>query len=137
MSVATAETIELLVAFTLPRNPFSVHMARFYARAAQGHYNLGGNTGNTGDIETVTSELVGNAVRHAGGFAVSLILTRAEGLLAVVVGDLSPDPPVKRPLDGDAADGRGLHIVEALSARWGWLPQAPGKAVYAVFTTEA
>lgn len=134
MSVATAETIELLVAFTLPRNPFWVHMARFYARAAQGHYNLGGNTG---DIETVTSELVGNAVRHAGGFAVSLILTRAEGLLMVVVGDLSADPPVKRPLDGDAVSGRGLHIVEALSARWGWLPQDTGKAVYAVFTTEA
>jgi anti-sigma regulatory factor (Ser/Thr protein kinase) len=134
MSVATLETSELLVAFTLPRNAFSVHMARFYARAAQGHYNLGGNTG---DIEVVTSELVGNAVRHAGGFAVSLILIRAEGLLMVVVGDLSPDPPVKRPLDGNAADGRGLHIVEALSVRWGWLPQHPGKAVYAVFTTGA
>ena len=132
MSVATAEESELLVAFTLPRNPFSVHMARFYARAAQGHYDLGGNTG---DIETVTSELVGNAVRHAGGFAVSLTLMRAEGLL--VVGDLSPDPPVKRPLDGDAVHGRGLHIVEALSARWGWLLQDTGKAVYAVFTMGA
>jgi serine/threonine-protein kinase RsbW len=134
MSVATAETTELLVAFTLPCNPFSVHMARFYARAAQGHYDLGGSTG---DIEAVTSELVGNAVRHAGGFAVSLVLIRAEGLLVVVVGDLSPDPPVKRPLDGDAVNGRGLHIVEALSARWGWLPQDPGKVVYAVFTTGA
>lgn len=134
MSVATAESAELLVAFTLPRNEFSVHMARFYARAAQGHYHLGGNTG---DIETVTSELVGNAVRHAGGFAVSLILTRAGGLLMVVVGDLSPDPPVKRPLDADAASGRGLHIVDALSVRWGWLPQEPGKVVYAVFTTGA
>jgi serine/threonine-protein kinase RsbW len=134
MSVATAKSTELLVAFTLPRNPFSVHMARFYARAAQGHYQLGGNTG---DIETVTYELVGNAVKHATGMAVNLILTRADGLLMVVVGDLSPDPPVKRPLNGEAANGRGLHIVEALSGRWGWLPQEPGKAVYAVFTTGA
>jgi len=134
MSVATAESAELLVAFTLPCNPFSVHLARSYARAAQGHYHLGGNTG---DIETVTSELIGNAVRHVGGFAVNLILTRAEGMLTVMVGDLSPVPPVKRPLDADAADGRGLHIVEALSARWGWLPRDTGKVVYAVFTTGA
>jgi anti-sigma regulatory factor (Ser/Thr protein kinase) len=124
----------LLVAFTLPRNAFSVHMARFYARAAQKHYNLGGDAG---DIEAVTSELVGNAVSHAGGFAVSLTLIHAGGLLMVAVGDLSPDPPVKRPLDGAAADGRGLHIVEALSARWGWLPQEPGKVVYAAFTLGA
>jgi anti-sigma regulatory factor (Ser/Thr protein kinase) len=134
MSVATAESTTLLAAFTLPCTPFSVHMARFYARSALGYYDLGGNAG---DVESVTAELVGNAVRHAGGFAVNLILMHAEGLLVVVVGDLSPDPPVKRPLDGDAVHGRGLHIVEALSARWGWLPQEPGKAVYAVFATGA
>ena len=32
--------------------------------------------------------------------------------------------------------GRGLHVVEALSARWGWTPYEPGKAVYAIFTKE-
>ena len=42
-----------------------------------------------------------------------------------------------RALDGDAVNGRGLHIVEALSVRWGWIPQDPGKAVFAVFTREA
>jgi anti-sigma regulatory factor (Ser/Thr protein kinase) len=134
MSVATAEETELLVAFTLPATPFSVHMSRFYARSALGHHGLGGDAG---DIETVTSELVGNAISHAGGFAVSLTLIHAEGLLVVVVGDLSPDPPVKRDPADDAEGGRGLHIVEALSARWGWLPQEPGKLVYAAFTLGA
>lgn len=134
MSVATAEETELLVAFTLPATPFSVHMSRFYARSALGHYGLGGDAG---DIETVTAELVGNAVRHAGGMAVSLILVHAEGMLVVVVSDLSPEPPVKRPLDDDATIGRGLHVVEALSTRWGWLPQEPGKVVYAAFTLGA
>ena len=37
----------------------------------------------------------------------------------------------------DAERGRGLHIVEALSARWGWRPQGPGKAVFAILTREA
>ena len=36
----------------------------------------------------------------------------------------------------DAEHGRGLHVVEALSARWGWTPQDPGKAVFAIFTKE-
>jgi anti-sigma regulatory factor (Ser/Thr protein kinase) len=136
MSVATAEATKLLAAFTLPCTPFSVHMARFYARAALGYHELGGNAG---DVESVTAELVANAVKHAGGFAVNLILMGLDDLAAVVVvvGDLSPDPPVKRALDGDAVNGRGLHIVEALSVRWGWLPQDPGKVVYAVFTTGA
>jgi hypothetical protein len=51
----------------------------------------------------------------------------------VMVIDPSPEPPVKRPLAGDSEDGRGLHIVEALSASWGWTPRDTGKAVYAAF----
>jgi anti-sigma regulatory factor (Ser/Thr protein kinase) len=134
MSVATAAETELLVAFTLPATPFAARMSRFYARSALGHYGLGSHAR---DVETVTSELVGNAVKHADGFAVNLILIHADGLLIVVVGDLSSDPPVKRDPDSDAEGGRGLHIVEALSARWGWLPQEPGKVVYAAFTLGA
>ena len=70
MSVATAETTALLVAFTLPATPFSVHLARSYIRAALGYHGLGGNVA---DIETVTAELDGNSVRHAGGPAVTLV----------------------------------------------------------------
>ena len=59
------------------------------------------------------------------------------GALAIVVTDPCPLPPVKRdPVDG-AEHGRGLHLVEALSARWGWRPQDPGKAVFAILTREA
>ena len=59
------------------------------------------------------------------------------GAVAVVVTDPSPAPPVKRDPAADAEHGRGLHIVEALSARWGWRPQDPGKAVFAILTREA
>jgi hypothetical protein len=57
--------------------------------------------------------------------------------LAVIVTDSSPDPPVRRNLSMDSEHGRGLSIIDALSARWGWRPEGPGKAVYAILAREA
>jgi hypothetical protein len=59
------------------------------------------------------------------------------GAVAVIVTDLSPDPPVKRDPAGDTEHGRGLHIVDALSTSWGWRTEARGKAVYAILAREA
>ena len=110
-------------------------MARFYVRAALGYHDLGEYAE---DAETVTSELVTNAVTHAGAPAFDLELLRLEGsgAIVIVVTDPCPLPPVKRDPTADAEHGRGLHVVEALSARWGWTPRDPGKAVYAIFTRE-
>jgi hypothetical protein len=58
------------------------------------------------------------------------------GAVVVIVTDPSPHPPVKRDPADLAEHGRGLHVVEGLSARWGWTPYEPGKAVYAIFTKE-
>jgi anti-sigma regulatory factor (Ser/Thr protein kinase) len=132
---ATAAEATSLIGFTLPGTPFSVQMARFYVQSALRYYDLGAYAG---DVEMVTSELVSNAIRHAGARAVNLELMRLSGSGAVVVmvDDPSPDPPVKRDLADDAENGRGLHVVEALSSRWGWTAQDPGKAVFAIFTRE-
>ena len=134
MAVAAAETTSL-VAFTLPGTPYSVQMARFYVRAALGYHDLGHYVA---DVEMVTSELVSNAIAHASAAAIDLALLRLEecGAVMVIVTDLSPDPPVKRDPAEHAEHGRGLHVVEALSAHWGWTPCEPGKAVYAIFTKE-
>lgn len=125
-----------LVAFTLPGSPYSVRMARFYVRATLSHHDL---AGYADDAEAVTAELVTNAITHTGAQAVGLEVTYLEGsaALAIVVTDPSPQPPVKRDPTGDAEHGRGLHLVDALSARWGWRRQDPGKAVYAILTREA
>jgi anti-sigma regulatory factor (Ser/Thr protein kinase) len=135
MAIAAAQTTSL-IAFTLPGTPYSVQMARSYVRAALGYHHLGHYAR---DVETVTSELVSNAIAHAGAAAVSLELMRLDdsGAVVVVVTDPSPQPPVKRDPPEDAGHGRGLHVVEALSARWGWTPRDPGKAVFAIFTTES
>ena len=135
MATAATETTSL-IAFTLPGTPYSVQMARFYVRAALNYHDLGDHFE---DAEMVTSELVTNAITHAGAHTVGLELTCLEGAkaLAIVVTDPSPIPPVKRAPISDAEHWRGLHLVEALSTRWGWRPQDAGKAVYAILAREA
>jgi anti-sigma regulatory factor (Ser/Thr protein kinase) len=135
MAIAAAAETTSLVAFTLPGTPYSVRMARFYVRAALGYHDLGNYAG---DVEMVTSELVSNAIAHASAAAINLELMRLEdsGAVVVIVTDSCPHPPVKRDPAEDAEHGRGLHVVEALSTRWGWTPQDPGKAVFAIFTKE-
>jgi anti-sigma regulatory factor (Ser/Thr protein kinase) len=134
LAVAAAETTSL-AAFTLPGTPYSVQLARCQVKAAMNGHEL---VDCAEDIETVASELVSNAIAHASARAVDLELLCLDdsGALVVVVTDPSPLPPVKRDPREDAEHGRGLHVVEALSARWGWTPRAPGKAVFAVFTRD-
>jgi anti-sigma regulatory factor (Ser/Thr protein kinase) len=135
MATTATETTSL-IAFTLPGTPYSVQMARFYVRAALNYHNLGDCFQ---DAEVVTSELVTNAITHAGAQVVGLGLACLEGAraLSIVVTDPCPLPPVKRDPAADAEHWRGLHLVEALSSRWGWLPHDPGKAVYAILARQA
>jgi anti-sigma regulatory factor (Ser/Thr protein kinase) len=125
-----------MVAFTLPTTPYSVGLARFYVRSALTCHGLGSYADNA---EMIASELVTNAIAHADAQAVGLELTYMSdgGTLAIVVTDPCPDPPVRRDPAEDTEHGRGLNIVEALSTWWGWRPQDPGKAVYAILTREA
>jgi len=135
--MATAATeITPLIALALQGTPYSVQMARFYVRAALLYHGLGGFTD---DAVAVTSELVTNAIEHAGApqFGLQVVRLTCPEAVAVMVTDPSPCPPVKRDPADDAEHGRGLHIVEALSDQWGWQPAPPGKAVYAILTREA
>jgi anti-sigma regulatory factor (Ser/Thr protein kinase) len=133
---ASATKTTSLIAFTLPSTPYSVHMARFYIRAALAHHELGDYIK---DAETVSSELVTNAIMHAGGpkFGLEVMHLADFGAVAIIVTDPSPDPPIKRDPAGSSEHGRGLNIVEALSASWGWRTEDSGKAVYAILAREA
>jgi anti-sigma regulatory factor (Ser/Thr protein kinase) len=130
---ATATETTSLITFMLPSTPYSVQIARFYVGAALRYHDLGDYAQ---DAQTVAAELVTNAVTHAGAPGIGLELMRlaGSGALAIIVADHSPHPPVMRDSQPDAEHGRGLHIVAALSARWGWTPQDTGKAVYAILT---
>jgi anti-sigma regulatory factor (Ser/Thr protein kinase) len=114
-------------------------MARFYVRAALGFHGLGDYAE---DAETITSELVTNAVRHVPGDGTETIgVTIAHAWnppsVTVAVSDSSPDGPRRCDPSADGEQGRGLQIVEALSAHWGWHPQDGGKAIFAVLALEA
>jgi hypothetical protein len=57
--------------------------------------------------------------------------------VTIIVSDSSPDGPVLRDIPPGSEQGRGLRIVEALSAYWGWRQEGSGKAVFAVLAREA
>ncbi|GAA2030738.1 hypothetical protein GCM10009839_33170 [Catenulispora yoronensis] len=66
----------------------------------------------------VVSELVANAVMHAGT-PVSVGLTVRPDALEVAVGDLDPAPPKLLPPDPHRIGGLGLHMVNQLAEAWG------------------
>jgi anti-sigma regulatory factor (Ser/Thr protein kinase) len=79
------------------------------------------------DATVIVSELVTNALCHAvrsmSGTAhdrVELILLRRPAQMVCVVTDPCTEPPVLVPPDPEAEVGRGLHVIDALSAAWGW-----------------
>ena len=57
-------------------------------------------------------------------------VSRAESV-RIEAHDAAPDPPRQQPHDLWAARGRGLQLVDGLSRRWGWSPDANGKTVWA------
>ncbi|GAA3754140.1 ATP-binding protein [Spinactinospora alkalitolerans] len=97
-----------------------------------------------GDVELVVSELVTNALRHAGVRAfdapgcenvIQLSMMRRGGELICAVRDGSDQLPAQREPDFMAESGRGLHLVACFSRSWGAVPTVPdGKFVWALFT---
>ena len=139
MAGAAAETDSLLIAFVLPSIPESVPMARSRVRAALGFHEL---DQYADDAAIITSELVTNAIQHIGGdgtgtIGVTLERTHSPEAVTVIVSDSSPESPAMREVSADSELGRGLQIVAALSARWGWHPEHGGKAIFAILAKEA
>lgn len=77
----------------------------------------------------LTSELVANAVVHAGA-PVELVVDLDKARLAVEVIDASGDEAVPRHAEPLDTDGRGLAMVEHLADAWGVTRIIPGKSVW-------
>ncbi|MFI9580660.1 SpoIIE family protein phosphatase [Streptomyces sp. NPDC052236] len=84
----------------------------------------------------IVSELVTNALVHTQG-PVRLDLTLAGERLRVAVSDSSPRTPVKPTIvNWEATGGRGILLVESVSASCGSVPLSGGKQVWADLTTD-
>ena len=138
MARTAAQAGPRLIAFILPGIPASVPVARSRVRAALGFHGLGQYAD---DAAIITSELVTNAVQHAAGNdteTIEVTLARRDPSSGGRrrVGPLTRGP-IKRDTPPGGEQGRGLQIVEALSAHWGWHQQDGGKTIFAVLAREA
>jgi anti-sigma regulatory factor (Ser/Thr protein kinase) len=138
MAGTTAEIDPRLIAFMLPSIPESVRIARFHVRAALSFHDLGQYAD---DAAIITSELVTNAIKHAccdatETIGVTLARSQDQDTVIVCVSDSSPYGPAMRKPPTGSEQGRGLQIVQSLSAHWGWHPEPRGKAVYAILAKE-
>ncbi|MFC3572220.1 SpoIIE family protein phosphatase [Streptomyces yaanensis] len=114
--------------WTVWRVPEAVRHARRFTRRTMRAWGV---TEDLDTVQLVVSELVTNALVHTDG-QVRLDLTLINHRLRIAVADSSPRTPVKPTSIGwEATGGRGILLVEAVSAGWGTLPVSGGKQVWA------
>lgn len=119
----------------LPAEPQSAGLARTLVLAACERWNA---PGVSADAELVVTELVANAVRHAGSqITVQLTaLSGSPGGVRAEVSDLSIRPVRPRLAHGLEESGRGLFLVDTLASRWGAEATPDGKTVWAEIVPE-
>ncbi|MHC0433138.1 ATP-binding protein [Streptomyces sp. O3] len=116
---------------TLPRSPIGAGVARGTVRAILTRHTL---TGLVDTAELLTSELCGNAYRHAAAPVTVRVAWRGDGTLHISVQDGSGALP--RPTgpgdDPSREQGRGLLLVSRCAQAWGSraAPPGPGKVTW-------
>jgi hypothetical protein len=122
-----------------------VPCARLHARQVVWEWGLGALTEA---VELVVSELVTNGLRASSGITgsryrgewrpgvppVRLWLCSDRKSVLIQVWDGNDREPVRQDADPEAIGGRGLLLIEALSAEWGtYTPErSTGKVVWAL-----
>ena len=114
-------------AFTFPAEPQSASLARRRIRAC-----LSAHLIDCDGAEVVTTELISNAIRASLGESIGLqVSVRGDHVLIQVIDDNIKRWPVVRKADPKRQSGRGLVLVQELSARWGAYATPTGKVVWA------
>ncbi|MFD5541231.1 SpoIIE family protein phosphatase [Streptomyces sp. NPDC127079] len=121
--------LPLRESWTVWRVPEAARHARRFSKRSLRSWGV---TDDAMDVALlVVSELVTNALIHTEG-PVRLDLTLVDHRLRIAVADSSPRSPVKPTNIGwEATGGRGILLVEAVSAAWGTVPVSGGKQVWA------
>jgi serine phosphatase RsbU (regulator of sigma subunit)/anti-sigma regulatory factor (Ser/Thr protein kinase) len=113
-------------AWWIPGEPRQVSRCRRLVRETLTEWQL---TELRDTVELLVSELVTNAIQHAGG-DIRLRLQRDEDGLLCEVCDNTRTPPELQELSATAERGRGILLVKELSRRWGYRRTASGKVVW-------
>ncbi|MFJ7150802.1 ATP-binding protein [Streptomyces sp. NPDC100445] len=122
--------------------PRGARLARRLAAHRMDTWGIPYGTGPHEEIALVLGELTANAVRHGHvpgrDFHLLLRMTAPARTIRIEVTDTrterTPPRPEALPAPGpEGTDGRGLLLVAALAARWGWHLRSagPGKTVWA------
>jgi anti-sigma regulatory factor (Ser/Thr protein kinase) len=123
--------------------PTAVPCARGHVRAVTHEWGIAELTDTA---ELLASELVSNAVQaserlrpRADLTAVPVVriwVTSYQKSLVIGVWDASDEMPVRKEAGPGDDSGRGLMIIDALSADWGTYREADGKVVWCLISQE-
>jgi anti-sigma regulatory factor (Ser/Thr protein kinase) len=120
--------------------PGAVPCARLHARQVLWEWGLSAFSENA---ELLVSELVTNAIQASLSgeriLPVHLCLSCDRSQLLIEVQDTDRHPPAPTGTEqGDDESGRGLHIVDAISTKWGWHTNEyhSGKIVWALIESD-
>lgn len=111
---------------SLGADPYSARLARRFVESTLASWDV------PYLIDTASllmSELVTNAVLHADS-GIELRLAREQDVIRFEVEDHGSGKPLRRHAAPDETSGRGLALVDSLSAAWGVEAVRAGKAVW-------
>jgi len=103
-----------------------VKQARQFVSSALGELGI---ASAADDAALVVSELVTNAVVHAGTDITVRVVSHGDNA-RIEIADLSPEMPGLRIPTAGARTGRGLLLVEHFTKRWGVERTSSGKTVW-------
>ncbi|MFJ4985556.1 SpoIIE family protein phosphatase [Streptomyces sp. NPDC088732] len=136
-TAADRTTFEMARLEIQPRDLRTVSTARKFARNSLRTWQL---NEISDDLEITVSEIVTNALIHAGS-DVDMRLYRYPDRVRLEVRDSDSAPPIPSSFSmseegrSKAENGRGMVIVENISGSWGSSPNGRGKTVWIEFLT--
>jgi anti-sigma regulatory factor (Ser/Thr protein kinase) len=113
--------------------PRGARLARLLAVQRLDEWGVPYGSDDSDALALLVGELAANAVQHGrvAGRDFRLRLVLSGRLVRVEVSDARHDRrPCLTPAEPSAPSGRGMHLVEALAARWGVAEREPGKTVW-------
>lgn len=119
------------LSFSVPGTPAAAAAARRRVVSDLRGWSVQFDAQSLDNVELVTSELITNAVQHAGGGAVVVSVRLNGAALLIEVSDSSTELPSACLADMDDEGGRGLFLVAALSVDHGSERTPTGKRCWA------